>query len=151
PRGRAHPPLDTGRLMTGHLPPKRTAFTKAGSWPFFNRIGRVGMWRGGFRFGLAGAAPFVWRCLNSRTMTPFPHPSHRTGRADFPHPALGQDLTPTPTAGHAPSDKDERDPWSRRHTRVDNPRSRVVLPCACCAATGSTAPSYSCQLLGTPC
>jgi len=23
-------------------------------------------------------------------MAPFPHPAHRTGRADFPHPALGQ-------------------------------------------------------------
>src|SRR5208282_3176887 len=22
--------------------------------------------------------------------TPFPHPAHRTGQADFPHPALGQ-------------------------------------------------------------
>ena len=27
-------------------------------------------------------------------MAPFPHPAHRTGQADFPHPALGQDLTP---------------------------------------------------------
>ena len=27
-------------------------------------------------------------------MAPFPHPAHRTGRAVFPHPALGQDLTP---------------------------------------------------------
>ena len=27
-------------------------------------------------------------------MTPFPHPAHRTGQADFPHPALGQDFTP---------------------------------------------------------
>jgi len=23
---------------------------------------------------------------------PFPHPAHRTGQADLPHPALGQDL-----------------------------------------------------------
>jgi hypothetical protein len=52
--------------------------------------GRVRMWRGGLRFGLSVAAPFGWRCLNSRTITPFPHPSHRTGHADFPHPALGQ-------------------------------------------------------------
>src|ERR1035437_8815922 len=28
-------------------------------------------------------------------LTPFPHPSHRTGQADFPHPALGQDFTPS--------------------------------------------------------
>src|SRR5438128_9316249 len=27
-------------------------------------------------------------------MTPFPHPAHRTGHADLPHPALGQDLPP---------------------------------------------------------
>src|SRR5476651_1294730 len=40
------------------------------------------------------AASFVWRCLSSSTMAPFPHPAHRTGRAVFPHPALGQDLTP---------------------------------------------------------
>src|ERR1039457_2661681 len=26
-------------------------------------------------------------------MVPFPHPAHRTGQADFPHPALGQDFT----------------------------------------------------------
>ena len=46
------------------------------------------------------SAPFVRRCLSSSAVTPFPHPAHRTGRADFPHPALGQDLTLTPTAGH---------------------------------------------------
>ncbi len=40
---------------------------------------------------LSVAAPFVWRCPNNRTITPFPHPAHRTGHADFPHPALGQD------------------------------------------------------------
>jgi len=34
-------------------------------------------------------------------MVPFPHPAHRTGRAELPHPALGQDLTPSPTAGRA--------------------------------------------------
>src|SRR5260370_4446166 len=32
--------------------------------------------------------------LSGSTLTPFPHPAHRTGRADFPHPALGQHLTP---------------------------------------------------------
>ena len=53
--------------------------------------GRVRMWRGGLRCSLSVAAPFVWRCLNSRTLTPFPHPAHRTGHAELPHPALGQD------------------------------------------------------------
>jgi hypothetical protein len=28
---------------------------------------------------------------------PFPLPAHRTGRAVFPHPALGQELMPSPT------------------------------------------------------
>src|SRR6202022_1576833 len=33
----------------------------------------------------------------ARPLLPFPHPAHRTGHADRPHPALGQDLTPSPT------------------------------------------------------
>jgi hypothetical protein len=54
-------------------------------------IGRVRVWRGGLRRSLSVSAPFVWRCLTSRAITPFPHPSHRTGHAELPHPALGQD------------------------------------------------------------
>src|SRR5262249_29638000 len=56
--------------------------------------GRVEMWRGFCRSNISVSAPFVWRCLSGSTMAPFPHPAHRTGRADLPHPALGQDLTP---------------------------------------------------------
>ena len=56
--------------------------------------GRVEMWRGGCRLNISVAASFDWRCLSSSTMAPFPHPAHRTGQADFPHPALGQDFTP---------------------------------------------------------
>ena len=51
------------------------------------------MWRGGCRSNISVAAPFVWRCLTGSAMAPFPHPAHRTGQADFPHPALGQDFT----------------------------------------------------------
>src|ERR1700733_5086105 len=65
--------------------------------------GRVGMWRGSSRFGLSVAAPFVWRCPSNLAVAPFPHPSHRTGHADLPHPALGQDLTPMSTTGRAPA------------------------------------------------
>src|SRR5262245_3730419 len=57
-------------------------------------LGRVEMWRGFFRSDISVSAPFVWRCLSGSTVAPFPHPAHRTGRADFPHPALGQDFTP---------------------------------------------------------
>src|SRR5713101_2702126 len=53
------------------------------------------MWRGGCRSNISVAASFVWRCLSGSTMTPFPHPAHRTGHADLPHPALGQDFTPS--------------------------------------------------------
>jgi hypothetical protein len=58
------------------------------------RRGRVGVWRGGCRLNISVAAPFVWRCLTGLTLAPFPHSAHRTGHADFPHPALGQDITP---------------------------------------------------------
>jgi hypothetical protein len=44
-----------------------------------------------FRWSLSVADPFVRRCLTSPAMLPFPHPAHRTGRADLPHPALGED------------------------------------------------------------
>ena len=64
------------------------------------------MWRGGGRIGLSVAAAFVWRCLISRAVAPFPHPSHRTGRALLTHPALGQDTTPSHTEGHGqPADQ----------------------------------------------
>src|SRR5207302_8472799 len=32
--------------------------------------------------------------VSGSAVTPFPHPAHRTGHADLPHPALGQDFTP---------------------------------------------------------
>lgn len=50
--------------------------------------GRVEMWRGSLRLGLSVSASFVWRCLMSLAITPFPHPARQTGRADFPHPAF---------------------------------------------------------------
>ena len=37
-------------------------------------------------------------------MAPFPHPAHRTGQADFPHPALGQDFTLSRAAPSAASE-----------------------------------------------
>src|ERR1700757_4750266 len=73
----------------------------------FTAFGRVEMWRGGGRLNISVAASFVWRCLSGSTLAPFPHPAHRTGQADFPHPALGQDSTPvlsraTPSAVSEP-------------------------------------------------
>ena len=47
-------------------------------------LGKVEMWRGGCRLNIAVAASFVWRCLSGSTVTPFPHPAHRTGQCRFP-------------------------------------------------------------------
>jgi hypothetical protein len=55
----------------------------------------VEVWRGGVRLNMSVSAPFVWRCLSGSAIAPFPRPAHRTGHADFPHPAPGQDLTPS--------------------------------------------------------
>src|ERR1700681_4970766 len=87
--------------------------------------GRVEMWRAGCRLNISVAASFVWRCLSGSTMTPFPHPAHRTGQADLPHPALGQDLTPSPTARRAQACSDVRARSARKGARVDSSR-----PCA---------------------
>jgi hypothetical protein len=53
-------------------------------------LGRVGHWRGGCSSrGVAVAVGFRRKDGASiRGVTPFPVPSRRTGRADFPHPAL---------------------------------------------------------------
>src|SRR5262249_48466970 len=88
--------------------------------------GRVGMWRGGCRLNISVAASFVWRCLSSSTVTPFPHLAHRTGHADLPHPALGQDLTPSPTAGRGQARLDVRAQSARKGARVDRSRPCVV-------------------------
>ena len=79
---------------------RRVGLAPTGKAPPFHGapLGRVEMWRGGSRFGLSVAAPFVWRCPTNLAVAPFPHPAHRTGHADLPHPALGQDVTPSPTA-----------------------------------------------------
>ena len=89
-------------------------------------VGRVEMWRGGSRLGLSVAAPFVWRCPSNLAVTPFPHPAHRTGRADLPHPALGQDFMPSPTTGHAHAQSDVRDRSARTGARVDTLRPGVA-------------------------
>ena len=54
-----------------------------------------------FRCSLSVADPFVCRCLTSWTMLPSSHPAHRTGRADLPHPALGESVTRSLTGDYA--------------------------------------------------
>jgi DNA replication protein DnaC len=51
-------------------------------------VGRVEVWRGGLGFGLLPYQGFPVCGAIAVCHAPFPHPAHRTGRADFPHPAL---------------------------------------------------------------
>src|ERR1700694_4728526 len=60
-------------------------------------------------------------------MTPFSHPAHRTGRADCPHPALGQELTPSSTARRAQACSDVRARSARRGAEVDRCRACRAL------------------------
>ena len=84
------------------------------------------MWRGGIKLGLSVAAPFVWRCASNLAVVPFPHPAHRIGRADLPHPALGQDFTPAPTTGRTLAPSDARAQSARTGATVDRPRAHAV-------------------------
>jgi hypothetical protein len=96
-----------------------------GHWPTpteLSQEGRVGIWRGCGRPGMSVSASFVWRCLCGSAIAPFPHPSHRTQRADFPHCALGQDFTPSSTARRVQAGSDARAQRSRRGARVDSCR-----------------------------
>jgi hypothetical protein len=69
---------------------------------------REGDCDGGARSGAEGS-----------TVAPFPHPAHRTGHADLPHPALGQDLTPSVDGTSCPSVGARS---ARRGARVDSSR-----------------------------
>src|SRR4051812_41392040 len=91
---------------------------------------RVEMWRGGGRSHISVSAPFVWRCLTGSAMAPFPHPAHRTGQAELPHPALGQDLTPSPTTGRDQAGSGVRARGARKGTEVDKLRPCVARLCA---------------------
>ena len=93
---------------------------------FLHGQGRVEMWRGGFRLHISVSASFVWRCLSGVTVTPFPHPAHRTGQAALPHPALGQDLTPSPTACRAHARLSVRARSARKGARVDKSRPCIA-------------------------
>ena len=76
------------------------------------------------------SAPFVRRCLTGSTITPFSHPAHRTGQADFPHPALGQNFTPSPTARRAQAGSSVRAQSARKDARVNRSRPCGAWSCA---------------------
>lgn len=110
----------------------------AALWTFIDTPGvepsRVEMWRGGDRSGLSVAAPFVWRCPSNLAVAPFPHPARRTGRADFPHPALFQNIKPSHSNGRTPATRGVSVPDVHRGTG----RSTGGTPFPSCRACAST-------------
>jgi hypothetical protein len=87
---------------------------------------RVEVWRGDCRSNISVSAPFVWRCLTGSPVAPFPHPAHRTGHAELPHPAPGQDITPSPMTRRAQAGSAVRARSARKGARVDKPRPCVA-------------------------
>jgi hypothetical protein len=132
-------PATTAPIATGWSESCRVGLTPTERPCLSTATRRVEMWRGGGSTDSTVAAPFVWRCLNRPSITPFPHPAHRTGRADLPHPALGQDLMPSPTAGGAYAARDGR----ALDARIGRSRGSVGNPGrlvdACRTATGAAA------------
>jgi hypothetical protein len=108
-----------GAVEQKKAPKQRKALTRSHSYK--SRCGAVSLGRT-YPF----SAPFVWRCLSSPTVAPFPHPAHRTGQAVFPHPALGQDLTPSPTARRARARSSVRAHSARKGARVDRSRPCIA-------------------------
>jgi len=103
-------------------------------WPALQRyagsgtlpIGRVEMWRGSCRQVPAA---------------PFPHPPRRTGRADFPHPALFRRIKPSRSSGRVQLAAGVSDPISRRGTGRDT--GGIPFPacrCACAARFANAVP-----------
>jgi transposase len=110
-------------------------------WPALERyagsgklpIGRVEMWRGGCE--LTPAAPF-------------PHSPRRTGRADFPHPALFRRIKPSRSSGRVQATAGVSDPISRRGTGR-NTGGTPFPACRCAfAARFANAVPYSHQFGG---
>jgi DoxX-like protein len=81
---------------------------------------------GGFRSTISVPPLSSGGASLARPLFPFPHPAHRTGHADRPHPALGQDLTPSPTTGHGRAASGVRAGSARKGARVDSSRPCVA-------------------------
>jgi hypothetical protein len=88
-------------------------------------------------------------CISSRRWKPVTATSPGTTNA-LPHPALGQDLTPSPTTGHGRAVSGVRAGSARRGARVDSSRPCVIAPScgrtaanACIITSTSSTPSWA--------
>jgi transposase len=60
--------------------------------------GRIDDWRGGVReWGFTVTGGFRCTGTSVHPIALFPVAAHQTGRADYPHPAFGQSVMPSPT------------------------------------------------------
>jgi hypothetical protein len=71
------------------------------------------------------APRFLWECLTGPSMTRFLGPAHRTGRAVFPHPALGlvsrQGMQAATSAGDPPTVRGQTPPQRSRWLNAGSP------------------------------
>jgi transposase len=104
--------------------PALQRYASSGSLP----IGRVEMWRGGGGF----VAP-----------APFPHPPRRTGRADFPHPALFRRIKPSRSSGRVQSATGVSDPIYHRGTGRDT--GGTPFPACRCAFAARSVNAVPCS------
>ena len=134
-------------------------FQRAKSWKRDSRQLGIGgfphEWSRGvarwFRWSLSVADPFVCRCLTSSAMLPFPHPAHRTGRADFPHPALGERFTVSPTGNYSSAWQGGRGPALRAEMTAETAWSPTPTPCAWHITTDAASCKRDCPPLDRPC
>jgi len=79
---------------------------------------------------LAGIYWMIWEPMMMSGLKAFQYLldriEHRTGQAALPHPALGQDLTPSPTACRAQARLGVRARSARKGARVDRPRPCIA-------------------------
>ena len=102
---------------------------------FSAKSGRVETWRGGDRIG-ESLFPHVVRGASFQAIAPSPRPAHRTGRADFPHPALGQGIMLSPTGSGAQATAGAPGRGARPGSDPGSVCTRRWTPCACRTATG---------------
>src|SRR6516225_5040824 len=72
-------------------------------------------------YGALTSTPAGFSLLNMPAFT-----RHTTGHADLPHPALGQDVTPSPTTGRVPAVSAVRAGSAHKGARVDKLRPCVA-------------------------
>jgi hypothetical protein len=84
-----------------------------------------------------------------RRRTPFPHPAHQTGHADFQHPAFGQGLMRSHTRGHACAPPSSPNQPARRTRQASADRRSYEL-CVSDAATDGADTERAGRSVGTP-